>query len=82
VILYDEPASALDPVSTAALESSIMAMKGDYTQIIVTHNMREALRISDYLAFMAHGKLIEFGETKQVFNNPLRPETREYLNEG
>ncbi|MGP8079385.1 MAG: phosphate ABC transporter ATP-binding protein [Dehalococcoidales bacterium] len=79
VILLDEPASALDPISTTTLENSILEMKGEYTQIIVTHNMNEALKVSDYVAFMYMGKLIEFGETKKIFNSPDKHETRDYI---
>jgi phosphate transport system ATP-binding protein len=79
VILLDEPASSLDPISTMTLESSIMAMKGEYTQIIVTHNMNEAFKISDYVAFLYDGKLIEFGETKKIFSHPVRKETQDYI---
>jgi phosphate transport system ATP-binding protein len=79
IILLDEPASALDPVSTTSLEASIVAMKGEYTQIIVTHNMNETLKISDYVAFLFEGKLMEFGETAQVFNNPINDKTRDYI---
>jgi phosphate transport system ATP-binding protein len=79
VVLLDEPASALDPISTATLENSIMEMKGEFTQIIVTHNMNEALKISDYVAFLYMGKLIEFGETKKIFNSPDKRETRDYI---
>lgn len=79
VILLDEPASSLDPVSTKTLEASILAMKGEFTQIIVTHNMNEALKVSDYVAFLYLGDLIEFGETQNIFNSPLRPETRDYI---
>jgi phosphate transport system ATP-binding protein len=79
VILLDEPASALDPVSTTALEESILAMKGEYTQIIVTHNMNEAKKISDYVAFLYNGALMEFGETQEVFNNPKQDVTRQYI---
>src|SRR5208283_2325399 len=79
VILLDEPASSLDPVSTMKLESSILAMKGEYTQIIVTHNMNEALKVSDYVAFMYTGRLIEFGETNNIFNHPHKQETRDYI---
>ena len=79
VILLDEPASSLDPVSTMKLETSILAMKGEYTQIIVTHNMREALKVSDYIAFLYSGNLIEFGETHKIFDNPVRQETRDYI---
>jgi len=79
VILLDEPASSLDPVSTMKLETSILAMKGEYTQIIVTHNMREALKVSDYVAFLYSGDLVEFGETQKIFSSPLRQETRDYI---
>ncbi|MGD1118422.1 MAG: phosphate ABC transporter ATP-binding protein [Dehalococcoidales bacterium] len=80
VILLDEPASALDPLSTASLETSILAMRGEYTQIIVTHNMNEARKVSDYVAFLYMGTLVEYGETEKVFTNPERPETRDYIN--
>jgi phosphate transport system ATP-binding protein len=79
VILLDEPASSLDPVSTVALEASIMAMRGEYTQIIVTHNMNEAKKISDYVAFLYAGKLMEFGETKAIFSSPQCKETQDYI---
>ncbi len=79
IILFDEPASSLDPVSTSTLESSILSMKGEYTQVIVTHNMNEARKISDYVVFLYMGKLLEFGETQNVFNNPQKEETKQYL---
>lgn len=79
VLLLDEPAAALDPVSVGRLEASILSMKGYVTQVIVTHNMREALRISDYIAFIYMGELVEYGETRRVFENPVRSETREYV---
>ncbi|MFA5308791.1 MAG: phosphate ABC transporter ATP-binding protein [Dehalococcoidales bacterium] len=79
VILLDEPSSSLDPVSTAQLESTILKMKTEYTQVLVTHNMSDALNISDFLVFMADGRVVEYGETKQVFKNPQQPETKEYL---
>jgi len=79
VILLDEPASSLDPISTMTLEASLLAMKGEYTQIIVTHNMNEALKVSDYVAFLYGGKLIEFGETYNIFRNPQRQETQDYI---
>jgi phosphate transport system ATP-binding protein len=79
VILLDEPAAALDPVSTGILEESIMAMKGEYTQIIVTHNMNEAKKISDYVAFLYNGKLLEFGETRQIFDSPEQEVTKQYI---
>jgi phosphate transport system ATP-binding protein len=79
VILLDEPASSLDPVSTTSLEASIMAMKGEYTQVIVTHNMNEAKKISDFVAFLYMGKLMEFGETKQIFDSPEQEITKQYI---
>ncbi len=79
VLLLDEPASSLDPVSTIKLESSILAMKGEYTQIIVTHNMNEARKVSDYVAFLFAGDLIEFGETDKIFNHPRKQETEDYI---
>jgi phosphate transport system ATP-binding protein len=79
VILLDEPASSLDPVSTATVETSILAMKGSYTQAIVTHNMAQARKVSDYTAFVYLGKLVEYGETKKIFESPDMPETREYI---
>jgi len=79
VILLDEPASSLDPISIMTLEASIMDMKGEYTQIIVTHNMNEALKISDYVAFLYAGRLIEFGETKKIFTHPSQQETHDYI---
>ncbi|MBN1368443.1 MAG: phosphate ABC transporter ATP-binding protein [Dehalococcoidales bacterium] len=79
VILLDEPASALDPISTAKLEESIMEMRGEYTQVIVTHNMQEARRISDKVAFMYMGELIEFGETEKIFEEPEKQRTKDYI---
>jgi phosphate transport system ATP-binding protein len=79
VILLDEPASALDPVSTTILEESILAMKGEYTQVIVTHNMNEAKKISDFVAFLYNGKLLEFGETGKIFDSPNQEITRQYI---
>ncbi len=79
VILMDEPASALDPVSTLKLEESIQSMKGDVTLVIVTHNMQQAKRVADYTAFIYRGELIECNETEKIFANPDRSETRDYL---
>ena len=75
----DEPAASLDPISTIKLEATILAMKGEYTQVIVTHNMQQAQRVSDYVAFIYLGKLIEFDETERIFNEPVNKETREYV---
>ncbi|MFP4472651.1 MAG: phosphate ABC transporter ATP-binding protein PstB [Candidatus Omnitrophota bacterium] len=79
IILMDEPASALDPIATAKLEELIIRLKERYTIIIVTHNMQQAARISDKTAFFMQGELIEFGVTKNVFTNPEKPITEEYI---
>jgi phosphate transport system ATP-binding protein len=79
VLLLDEPASALDPISTAHIESLIDELKSDYTIVIVTHNMQQAARVSDYTAFMYLGRLVEFGDTNNIFTNPRRKETEDYI---
>jgi phosphate transport system ATP-binding protein len=79
VILLDEPCSALDPISTLKVEELINELKEKYTIIIVTHNMQQAARVSDYTAFMYLGELIEFGETDQVFTNPRIKRTEDYI---
>ncbi len=79
VILLDEPCSALDPISTLKVEELINELKKDYTIIIVTHNMQQAARVSDYTAFMYLGELIEFGETDQVFTRPRLKQTEDYI---
>jgi phosphate transport system ATP-binding protein len=79
VILMDEPAASLDPSSAAKVEESILAMNKDYTVVVVTHNMQQAKRISDYTVFMYLGEIVEFGETDQIFNAPRRDETRDYI---
>ena len=79
VILMDEPCSALDPISTARIEELLLELKENYTIVIVTHNMQQAARCSDFTAFMYTGQLIEFGETRQIFTNPTRPETEDYI---
>ena len=79
VLLLDEPASALDPISTARLEETIAELKADYTIVIVTHNMGQAARLSDHTGFMYLGKLIEFGETEQLFTNPVTTRARDYI---
>jgi phosphate transport system ATP-binding protein len=79
VLLLDEPTSALDPISTAKIEELISELKEDYTIAIVTHNMQQAARCSDYTAYMYLGQLIEFGETDQIFMNPGRRETQDYI---
>jgi phosphate transport system ATP-binding protein len=79
VLLLDEPASALDPISTLKIEELINELKSDYTIIIVTHNMQQAARVSDYTAFMYLGELIEFGDTTSLFTNPLHKQTEDYI---
>jgi phosphate transport system ATP-binding protein len=79
VILMDEPASALDPISTAKIEDLINELKQKYTIVIVTHNMQQAARVSDYTGFFFEGDLIEFGATKQIFTRPLKKKTEDYV---
>ena len=79
IILMDEPASALDPISSAKLEELIVLLKARYTIVIVTHNMQQAARISDKTAFLMQGDLVEFGTTKDVFTKPTRKITEEYI---
>jgi phosphate transport system ATP-binding protein len=79
VLLLDEPASALDPISTAKLEETICELKKDYTIVIVTHNLQQAARISDYTGFMYLGKLIEFGQTESLFTKPRSTQTADYV---
>lgn len=79
VLLLDEPASALDPISTLKIEELIHELKNDFTIAIVTHNMQQAARVSDYTAFMYMGDLIEFGDTDQLFTNPTQKKTEDYI---
>ncbi len=79
VILMDEPASALDPISTAKIEELIYDLKKNYTIVIVTHNMQQAARVSDYTAFFYLGELIESGDTKTMFTSPQKKQTEEYI---
>lgn len=79
VLLLDEPCSALDPISTAKIEELIAELKNDYTVVIVTHNMQQAARCSDYTAYMYLGDLVEFGATEQLFFKPTRKETEDYI---
>ena len=79
VLLLDEPCSALDPISTAKIEELIAELKNEYTVVIVTHNMQQAARCSDYTAYMYLGDLIEFGATEQMFFKPQRKETEDYI---
>jgi phosphate transport system ATP-binding protein len=79
VILFDEPCSALDPISTAKIEELIDELKADYTIAIVTHNMQQAARVSDYTAFMYLGELVEFGDTTRLFTSPSDRRTQDYI---
>ena len=79
VILFDEPCSALDPISTSKIEELIMELKQKYTIVIVTHNMQQAARISDYTAFFLTGDIIEYGKTEQIFENPKMKPTEDYI---
>ncbi len=79
ILLMDEPASTLDPRSTARIEDLIAELRKDYTIVIVTHNMQQAARVSDYTAFFYEGKLIEFGLTKDIFTNPNEQQTEDYI---
>jgi phosphate transport system ATP-binding protein len=79
VILFDEPCSALDPISTAKIEELICELKEDYTIAIVTHNMQQAARVSDFTAFMYLGEMVEFGETSKIFTSPNDRRTQDYI---
>jgi phosphate transport system ATP-binding protein len=79
VILFDEPCSALDPISTARIEELMDELKADYTLVIVTHNMQQAARVSDFTAFMYLGELVEFDATQKIFTAPSKPRTQDYI---
>ncbi|HME55644.1 MAG TPA: phosphate ABC transporter ATP-binding protein PstB [Candidatus Lokiarchaeia archaeon] len=79
ILLMDEPCSALDPIATNKIEDLILTLKKDYTVVIVTHNMQQAARVSDYTGFMYIGELIEFGSTRQIFENPRNHLTENYI---
>jgi len=79
ILLLDEPTSALDPISTGKVEELVHTLKSEYTVVIVTHNMQQAARVSDYTAYMYLGELMEFGETDQIFMKPTRQETEDYI---
>jgi phosphate transport system ATP-binding protein len=79
VLLLDEPTSALDPISTAKIEELINELKKDYTIAIVTHNMQQAARVSDFTAYMYLGELVEYGKTDQIFIKPAKKETEDYI---
>ena len=79
ILLMDEPASALDPIATSRIEDLIAELKRDYTIVIVTHNMQQAARVSDYTAFLYLGELVEYGETDRLFTNPREERTEQYI---
>ena len=79
ILLLDEPTSALDPISTGKVEELVHTLKSEYTVVIVTHNMQQAARVSDYTAYMYLGELMEFGETDQIFMKPARQQTEDYI---
>ncbi|MEM2918410.1 MAG: phosphate ABC transporter ATP-binding protein PstB [Candidatus Altiarchaeota archaeon] len=79
IILFDEPCSALDPISTAKIEDLIYKLKKNYTIVIVTHNMQQAARVSDFTGFFLLGEIIEFNETKELFSNPKEKATEDYI---
>jgi phosphate transport system ATP-binding protein len=79
VLLFDEPTSALDPIATARIEELITGLRDRVTVIIVTHNMQQAARVSDFTAFMYLGELVEFGETSKIFTNPAKKATEDYI---
>jgi len=79
ILLMDEPASALDPIATSRIEDLISDLKADYTIVIVTHNMQQAARVSDYTAFLYIGELIEYGDTERLFTNPAKERTEQYI---
>ena len=79
ILLMDEPASALDPIATQRIEELIYDLKKDYTIVIVTHNMQQAARVSDFTAFFWLGKLVEFGRTEQIFTTPKEKLTEDYI---
>ena len=79
VLLMDEPTSALDPISTSRIEELVEELKEKYTIVMVTHNMQQAVRISDYTAFFLLGELVEFGETQKLFSQPIDKRTEDYI---
>ncbi|MEB8603798.1 ATP-binding cassette domain-containing protein, partial [Acidithiobacillus ferriphilus] len=79
VILLDEPTSALDPIATLKIEELVSELRNQFTILIVTHNMQQAARVSDYTAFMYIGEMVEFGSTNQLFTNPSKKQTEDYI---
>ena len=81
ILLLDEPTAALDPIATVRIEELLLRLKGRYTLVLVTHDLRQALRVSDKTAFLLDGRLVEYGVTKQLFQHPRKEETKQYLKE-
>ncbi len=79
LLLMDEPCSAIDPIGTAKVEELINELKAEYTIVIVTHNMQQAARVSDFTAFFYVGRVVEFGATQQIFTNPAQKQTEQYI---
>ena len=79
ILLMDEPTSALDPISTSRIEELVMELKEKYTIVMVTHNMQQAVRVSDYTAFFLLGELVEFGKTDEIFSQPQDKRTEDYI---
>ena len=79
ILLMDEPTSALDPISTSRIEELVMELKEKYTIVMVTHNMQQAVRVSDYTAFFLLGELVEFGKTDEIFSQPKDQRTEDYI---
>ena len=79
ILLLDEPTSALDPISSAKLEETVTQLKADHTIVIVTHNLGQAARVSDFTGFMYLGQLVEFGKTDEVFTRPATRKTSDYI---
>jgi len=82
VLLCDEPTSALDPISAKHIEEQLLALKNDYTTVLVTHTLRQARRLADYVVFIYLGQIVEHGPAKQLFDDPKEPKTRAYIKEG
>jgi phosphate transport system ATP-binding protein len=82
VLLCDEPTSALDPISAKHIEEQLLALKNDYTTVLVTHTLRQARRLADYVVFIYLGQIVEYGPAKQLFDDPKEPKTRAYIKEG
>jgi phosphate transport system ATP-binding protein len=79
ILLMDEPTSAIDPIATARIEELINTLRATYTIVIVTHNMQQAARVSDYTAFFYHGRIVEFGPTQRIFTAPTNKQTEDYI---